>query len=192
MSEELLARIDQLESQLAEARSAADRALDTARNALDLAEQAETRADDAAGEASYQRDAAERAILRVNEGLIDIQGVNLEQRITQVLSDRIADGTFNTVVVQTAPAPEQPPRQRIHFSNTSPGIWDRPIQFDVIGTDGVVATGGTHPVVQSEQSVPADVGTGYVARNEQFDVAALDEVAGQSETDSAEALDENY
>lgn len=185
MSEELLARIDQLEQQLAEARSIADRALDMARTAAELAEDAERRADDAAGEASYQRDGAERAILRCNEALIDIQGVNLEQRIAQVLSDKIQDGTFNTIYV------EQQPRTTLAVEESP--IWDRAIQFDVITPSSPfpVATGGTYPVVQSEDSL-SESESEDVADYLTSGIVLPDDGAGPSETASPNEVEDEF
>lgn len=191
MSEELLAKISQLETQLAEARSVADRALSQARSAHEYAEGVELRCEDQTGEIAYQRGLAARAAARVETAILDIQGVNLEQRITQVLLSKIQDGTFNAVVVeeQQDSVPEQP-----YAAPTPAPVWAT-TAFPRL-YDGILS-GGTHPVVQSEQSVPAESGTGNVVaapeeRARLVDgVWVPDEVADQSETGSAEALDEN-
>lgn len=111
----------------------------------------EVRVEDLSAEIQYQTSRISRILERVEDALRDIQGVNLEQRIRNIVTQ------------------ENPPT-----SQSAASLW---------------SPGGTHPVVQSEQSVPTDSGIGYVADGE---AVGPDEGADQSETGSPEALDEEF
>jgi hypothetical protein len=150
-----------------------------ARDAESTALSVESQVDDNLGEIQYLRDRTAQAEERVRDGLLDLQGINLEQRVEAVLLAKIQDGTITAVE-----------RERATLDVEESPIWNTPIAFDVVTSGNIVASGGTYPVLQSESSLSEseseDVATGYST------LSVPDEGADQSETDSPEQADENY
>lgn len=178
---DLTERISQLEAELVEARRIADRALERAGSALDLAEQAETRADDSAGEAAYHRDLADRAKERIETAILDIQGVNLEQRITEVLLSKVQDGTFSTVSVEySTPTPAPVPRRNIN------GLYEYVVQATS------PFPGGTHPVVDFVPDLSVSETEDVADFTLVESIVLPDDGAGPSETASPNEVEDEF